>query len=172
MHNQPQRKGRILLIVGGLLFLCILLGLVYYFTVYVPSMNKNPQTVEQKISDVLERSSSTESDIENQKQELQSLAEKESDTEKKAQYLSAAVDLYAASDDTSATLDVARQYEEVAKSAESAGSLASAYEQTGDYKNAARYYGIAAERSPKPASENERAAYNDYRLLQKEMEAK
>lgn len=54
--------------------------------------------------------------------------------------------------------------------AESAALIATAYRNLGDYANAAKYFGIAAERSPEPRDERERAPRNDYLIEQREAE--
>lgn len=105
-------------------------------------------------------------------EKLKELAANETDTAKKSEYLDGVASIYINSNDSSAAVAAALAYEENDQSALSAQTLARAYFENQDYENAAKYYGIAAERSPQPASPTERAPYNDYKILQREAEGK
>ena len=85
--------------------------------------------------------------------------------------LSGVVDVYTNAGDKTAALGAAKDYEKSSESAHSAEVLAGTYYAKGDYKDAAKYYGIAADRSEKPARSTERAPYNDYMNLKREAES-
>lgn len=104
--------------------------------------------------------------------ELQKLANTTTDKSDKSAYLTAAVDVAINyTDNYDSALSVAQSLEANEKTASSAAYLATAYDFKKDYKNAAVYYEIAAERCPK-TSVNERSPYNDYMILKRQEEAK
>lgn len=128
-------------------------------------------TPEQRVSEIVENATTADNKRAAQ-EELKNLAEAEQDTQKKLVYLSGAADLYLSSNDFKKGVEVTRQIESLESTALNAGNLAEAYMQLSDFKNAAKYYGIAASRSEKPARETERAPYNDYMIMKKAAEAK
>ena len=133
--------------------------------------DKHISTPEEKVSEVIQ-TVETGKDPKAAQKELQQLAEKEPDTNKKVVYLSGAADLSFSSSDFKGALTITESIEALQQSALSAGNIAQAYYEMGDYKNAVKYYDIAISRSEKPASETQRAPYNDYTILKHDAEAK
>lgn len=104
--------------------------------------------------------------------QLENLSKTETDKTKKGTYLSGIVDIYLNSNDPAQSVQAAKTYDDYSGDALSAASLAHSYEVNGDYKNAAKYYQVAADRSVKPPSPDSNAPYNDYMIKKQEMESK
>ncbi|CAN5385636.1 hypothetical protein BH09PAT4_BH09PAT4_08190 [soil metagenome] len=102
--------------------------------------------------------------------ELDQLIANERNASQKRNYQNELALIYLQQGKQSEALDLAAQVEDSGQTASSASTLAAIYFAQGDYKQAAKYYGIAMERSPKPSRSTERAPYNDYANLKKEAE--
>lgn len=164
-------------LIVGIVVIILIAGAVggyWYFFLREEVAQKNttkPPTAEEKASQIVAEASQTEGDVSEQAKKLKKLAGETSSKEDKETYLGSAVDVYTNAGDDSAAFGAAKEYEDASQSALSAAALARSYYEKGDYKNAAKYYGIAADRSEKPASANERAPYNDYMILKHEAES-
>jgi tetratricopeptide (TPR) repeat protein len=166
-------KKRILIALGALLAIAAIVAAVLYYSFAISDSKKTTKelTPEEKVSEVIQ-TVETGKDVKTAQTELQQLADKEPDTTKKIVYLSGAADVSFNSGDFKSALKVNENIESLQQSALSAGNIAQAYFEMGDYRNAVKYYEIAISRSEKPASETERAPYNDYTILKREAEAK
>lgn len=167
-----KKRSLIVIIIAVLLVAAGVAGYYYFSRIEQTKQSASKQqTVDEKIDDIIAQSQKSD-DASTQKQELKTLADNETDKSKKAKYLAAVVDLSINSGDTQGAKQAAESYDQLDESALSAAAVAKASEDVGDFANAAKYYGIAAERSPKPLSPEERAPYNDYMLQKAAMEAK
>lgn len=148
-------------------------GYWYYFLREEISQKDAPKplTAQEKADKIVAEASQSEGDGSDQADKLKDLADKTSDEEDKETYLSSAVDIYTNAGNDTAAFGAAKEYEQTSQSALSAAALARSYYEKEDYKNAAKYYGIAADRSEKPSRSNERAPYNDYLNLKREAES-
>lgn len=171
--KRTVNKKKILIVLGALLVLAAIVAAVLYYTFAISDSKKATKVVtpEEKVLEVIQ-TVETGKDPKTAQKELEQLADKEPDTNKKVVYLSGAADLSFNSSDFKAALTITENIEALQQSALSAGNIAEAYSELGDYKNAAKYYEIAISRSEKPTSETERAPYNDYTILKREAEAK
>ena len=131
-----------------------------------------PPTAEEKTNELIDKASQSDgAAASDQADKLKKLAQGTSSKDDKDTYLSGVVDVYTNAGDKTAALGAAKDYEKSSESAHSAEVLAGTYYAKGDYKNAAKYYGIAASRSEKPDRSTERAPYNDYMNLKREAES-
>lgn len=160
-------KKKIILI-SVIAILVLSCGAVYWWHV---SNRQDIATPEQRVTEIVENAT-TPSNQATAQRKLKELADGEKDTNNKLVYLSGSADLYFNTSDYKSGLEVMKQIETLRQTALSAGNIAEAYMQLGDFKNAAKYYGIAASRSDKPTRETERAPYNDYMIMKRQAEAK
>ena len=171
MVKKHDKKKKITLI---LLVIIVLVAVTIVGYLWFTSRTNEPKhiaTPEEKVSEIVQ-GVETGKDPKVAQSELQQLADKEPDTSKKVVYLYGAADLSMNSSDFKSALKINENIEALEQSALSAGNIAQAYYDMGDYRNAVKYYDIAISRSEKPASETERAPYNDYTILKREAEAK
>jgi|GEM_PF-1287141 tetratricopeptide (TPR) repeat protein len=149
----------------------IIVGCGAAYLLWHVSKKQDIATPEQRVTEIVENATTPSNQATAQKK-LKELADGEKDTNNKLVYLSGSADLYFNTSDYKSGLEVTKQIEALRQTALSAGSVAEAYMQLGDFKNAAKYYGIAASRSDKPTRETERAPYNDYMIMKRQAEAK
>lgn len=128
------------------------------------------KTPEQKVTEIIQESV-VSNDTATAQIEFKKLADSEPDPTKKSVYLYASVDMYYNSGDYKNGVEVAKAVDNLVNTALSAGNVANGYMGVGDYLNAAKYYGIAADRSSKPANERMNSPYNDYIALKQKAEA-
>lgn len=97
--------------------------------------------------------------------QLQKLISGESDVTQKALYQSELASLYLSQHSYDKAKQVAITSDAAVKTAASASMVATVYDAAKEYTLAAKYYDLAMQRSPKPASLQERSPYNDYAYL-------
>jgi tetratricopeptide (TPR) repeat protein len=110
--------------------------------------------------------------VDQQKDQLTKKIQSEPDASKKADQQTELATIYYNEKDYQKALVLAHEAEASHASASSAAVIAQNYVMLGNYRQAVKYYGLAMERSDRPASATERAPYNDYQNLKKEAEAK
>jgi flagellar basal body-associated protein FliL len=93
------------------------------------------------------------------------------DDEKEA-YALKSVELLQLADKPKEALQEAIRVDTTYASASTAATIAALYNSTGNYKQAAKYYGLAAARSSKTDDPSVRSAYNDYKGSEEQMKAK
>jgi tetratricopeptide (TPR) repeat protein len=103
--------------------------------------------------------------------ELQQFAKDAINNEVKQIYLRKSINLYISGSDYKSALTVAKQSEEIESTAITASDLACIYMGLSDYKEAAQYYQIAADRSEKTSDPTVRGPYNNYLILKRQAEA-
>lgn len=103
---------------------------------------------------------------------LQSLVNKSDSKDDKATYSAALIEVYINTGDYGAAVKVAEAADTENPTDYSASVVADSYEMMGDYKNAAKYYAIAASRADNPHDPTQRAPYNDYMNAKRAAEAK
>lgn len=176
VSKRNKKINKILLTIVGLI---VVVGLAagaffYYNKTTKPAGEagtQKPLTTDEKIAQIIDSTADDNSNVEHAQSELKKLIGNEKDTTKQSSYLSASARIYINAGDYSNALIAAQKSEAVNPTALSAADVAMAYSQSEDYKNAAKYYDLAAKRSPKPASPTERAPYNDYIILKNAAEA-
>ena len=166
--KHPKRKKR-LIIIAIVVIVLVGLGVSYkmFFEAFISNLFATP---EQRISQII-KDATSDNDLKTAHEELKKLADNESNVEKKLVYLYGSADLYYNSNDYKGGLAMSQSIDAINGTALSAASIASEYMGLGDYENAAKYYGIAASRSEKPARTTESCPYNDYIISQKAAEA-
>ncbi len=103
--------------------------------------------------------------------ELADLAKSASSKEEKQVYLLKSIQLYINDKDFDSALTVSEELDDTNPSAMTAANIAMAYMGLGDYRNAADYYQLAADRSEKTTDPTVRSPYNDYMILKRQAEA-
>ena len=134
-----------------------------------PEVVKSPRDKVNEISSQLERAGNSAKALQSAQQELTRLEAGALSKTDKEIYSLASVNIYRQANQLDDALTQAKKADGAYKTALSAATLAEVYRAQGDYANAAKYYGIASERSPKTAP-TVRSDYNDYRLMKEEME--
>lgn len=102
--------------------------------------------------------------------ELEKLIKNEKDAAKKESYQAELALTQANQLNVDQGLQTALDADKAHPTAITASVVAGIYMDKKDYPNAAKYYGLAMDRSPKPASPTERSPYNDFAALKKQAE--
>ena len=102
---------------------------------------------------------------------LTQLTEDATSDEAKQVYINKSIQLYVNNDEFKSALTLALEAEQIKPTALTADHLAYIYKCLDDYKNAAKYYQLAADRSEKTNNPKARCPYNDYLILKREVEA-
>lgn len=92
--------------------------------------------------------------------------------EEKEAYALKSVELLQLADKPKEALQESIRVDKTYTSASTAATIAALYNSMENYKQAAKYYGIAADRSPKTDDPSVRSTYNDYKGLEEQMKAK
>lgn len=108
--------------------------------------------------------------VSNAQAQLNDLEKRAKEPSDKATIAQTSITLYTQVNNLDAALKKAQQANDSYGTALSAATLADIYSLKENYAQAAKYFGIAAERSPKTGP-TERSAYNDYLRAKAEMEA-
>jgi len=130
----------------------------------------SPRQTVDAMSSKLEQAGNSAQSLKAVQDQLTRLESQTSSKADKEIYALASANLYRQANQLDNALHQAQDTNTTYKSAISAATLAEVYRAQGDFANAAKYYGIASERSPKTAP-TQRSAYNDYRLMKADMEA-
>lgn len=168
-HKLSKKMRLVFIVLLVILLIGVILGGVYFYLLTNGKINQ-AKTPEQNVTKIIEEST-TSGDVKASQDKLQDLADNETNIDDKLTYMYASVDLYYNSGDYENGLKAAKEVEDLKKTALSASVLAYGYMKSEDYKNAAKYYGIAADRSEKVTDNTLNMPYNDYMNLKKEAEA-
>lgn len=145
--------------------------------VYFVYFNKKPVTKKElptyeKIEKIYSNTGPrpTSSQLESSVKELEDQAEKADSVADKQNYYTAIVDMSANNRDFKTALENANKAEDLSPTAHTAEVIAAVYMQQGDFKNAAKYYQIAADRCEKTDDPSIQSPYNDYMIYKKAAE--
>ena len=158
----------------------IIVALVMAISPFLLNKNKvsTPVITDQKnaIDDANKISSTipinpTDDEIESKTNELEVKIDTAENDEVKQVYVNELIEVYINSDKFDLALEAAKSAEKDDPSARNACNIATVYMMKKEYKNAADYYQIAADRSEKTDDPSLRMPYNEYLQLKKEAEA-
>lgn len=158
------------LLITLLIVVFLLVVAASYYWIFIPYQRswQGPKTASDMVKSIQQETNKSTA-----LGELQRLASETSNKDDKNTYLIAAASMaFNYTRDFDNILSISQGLEDNEPTADSAAYIAAAYDYKKDYKNAAAYYEIAAQRSPKPETTGDRSAYTDYIILQNEEEAK
>jgi hypothetical protein len=135
-----------------------------------PEVVKSPRDKVNELSSRLDAAGNSAKALKAAQDELVRLEAGATTQADKEIYSLASADLYRQANQLDDALAQAKKAEKAYKTALSAATLAEVYRARNDFANAAKYYGIASERSPKTAP-TERSAYNEYRIMKENLES-
>ena len=184
-HNRIKHiKGIIIVVLVAVL---ILAGVIFAFYRFSPnnsaktkSTDTNTEANQQSITESKEQvahldsklgASPSKATLNNAQAELAQLAKTATTNDAKQIYLSKSVELYAYNKDYQSALLIALQAEQIKPTALTAADFGYIYQKLSDYRNAAKYYQLAADRSDKTTDPKEKSPYNDYMISKREVEA-
>ena len=163
-----------------IILMLIIVALVMAISPFLLNKNKvsTPVITDQKnaIDDANKISSTipinpTDDEIESKTNELEVKIDTAENDEVKQVYVNELIEVYINSDKFDLALEAAKSAEKDDPSARNACNIATVYMMKKEYKNAADYYQIAADRSEKTDDPSLRMPYNEYLQLKKEAEA-
>lgn len=154
-----ESNKKVILTIGAIILVAIAVG------VFVYTMNNKQPVTKQPTTSLSEQDQKDQAAI-------KAKIDKETDKNKKVALMYDYGDYYINAGQYDNALDNALAIEKLEPTDASAGVIAHVYEVKQDYKNAAKYYEIAMQRTGKPTSKSANSPYNDYRILKEAAEAK